>query len=96
MALFAALPERGTSVLVASHDLGLIKRMRKRVLVLDQAAPPTTSPRRNWPMPEERNVRDRRVQSSGVGAWFDHHLYSFVASLGACSASRGRPCSPSA
>ena len=36
MALFAALPEQGTSVLVASHDLGLIKRMRKRVLVLDQ------------------------------------------------------------
>ena len=36
MALFAALPETGTSVLVASHDLGLIKRMRKRVLVLDQ------------------------------------------------------------
>lgn len=35
MALFAALPERGTSVLVASHDLGLVKRMRKRVLVLD-------------------------------------------------------------
>lgn len=36
MALLAALPERGTSVLVASHDLGLVKRMRKRVLVLDQ------------------------------------------------------------
>jgi cell division transport system ATP-binding protein len=36
LALFAALPEQGTSVLVASHDLGLIKRMRKRVLVLDQ------------------------------------------------------------
>ena len=35
MELFASLPERGTSVLVASHDLGLIKRMRKRVLVLD-------------------------------------------------------------
>ena len=35
MALFAALPERGTSVLVASHDLGLVKRMRKRMLVLD-------------------------------------------------------------
>ena len=32
---FAALPERGTSVLVASHDLGLVKRMKKRVLVLD-------------------------------------------------------------
>jgi cell division transport system permease protein len=30
----------------------------------------------------ERAVRDRRVQSTGVGAWFDHHLYSFVASLG--------------
>ena len=28
-------PERGTSVLIASHDLGLVKRMRKRVLVLD-------------------------------------------------------------
>ena len=35
MALFASLPEKGTSVLVASHDLGLVKRMRKRVLVLD-------------------------------------------------------------
>ena len=35
MDLFASLPERGTSVLVASHDLGLVKRMRKRVLVLD-------------------------------------------------------------
>ena len=35
MALFASLPERGTSVLVVSHDLPLLKRMRKRVLVLD-------------------------------------------------------------
>jgi len=36
LALFAALPERGTSVLVASHDLNLLKRMKKRVLVLNQ------------------------------------------------------------
>lgn len=36
MELFASLPARGTSVLVASHDLGLVRRMRKRVLVLDQ------------------------------------------------------------
>ena len=35
MALFSSLPERGTSVLVASNDLGLVKRMKKRVLVLD-------------------------------------------------------------
>ena len=35
LALFASLPERGTSVLVASHDLGLVKRMKRRVLVLD-------------------------------------------------------------
>ncbi len=35
MALFASLPERGTSVIVASHDLMLVKRMKKRVLVLD-------------------------------------------------------------
>jgi cell division transport system ATP-binding protein len=35
MALFSSLPERGTSVIVASHDLGLVKRMKKRVLVLD-------------------------------------------------------------
>ncbi|MEJ7745410.1 MAG: cell division ATP-binding protein FtsE [Luteimonas sp.] len=34
--LFAALPERGTSVLIASHDLALVKRMKKRVLVLNQ------------------------------------------------------------
>lgn len=36
MALFETLPERGTSVLVASHDLALVKRMKKRVLVLDR------------------------------------------------------------
>ena len=36
MTLFESLPERGTSVLVASHDLGLVKRMKKRVLVLSQ------------------------------------------------------------
>lgn len=35
MRLFADLPAAGTSVLVASHDLMLIKRMRRRVLVLD-------------------------------------------------------------
>ena len=35
MELFASRPERGTSVLIASHDLGLVKRMKKRVLVLD-------------------------------------------------------------
>jgi cell division transport system ATP-binding protein len=35
LALLAGLPERGTSVLVASHDLTLLKRMKKRVLVLD-------------------------------------------------------------
>ncbi|TXK59721.1 cell division ATP-binding protein FtsE [Alkalisalibacterium limincola] len=35
MQLFASLPAAGTSVLVASHDLALVKRMRKRVLVLD-------------------------------------------------------------
>ena len=35
MALFSSLPERGTSVLIASHDLGLVKRMKKRVLVID-------------------------------------------------------------
>ena len=36
MQLFAALPAAGTSVLVASHDLALVKRMRQRVLVLHQ------------------------------------------------------------
>ncbi len=35
MTLFESLPERGTSVLVASHDLALVKRMRRRVLVLN-------------------------------------------------------------
>jgi cell division transport system ATP-binding protein len=35
MQLLAALPAQGTAVLIASHDLGLVKRMRKRVLVLD-------------------------------------------------------------
>ncbi|MCD9033692.1 cell division ATP-binding protein FtsE [Luteimonas sp. Y-2-2-4F] len=36
MALFETLPARGTSVMIASHDLALVRRMRKRVLVLDQ------------------------------------------------------------
>lgn len=35
MQLFAELPARGTSVLVVSHDLALLKQMRKRVLILD-------------------------------------------------------------
>jgi cell division transport system ATP-binding protein len=35
MQLFAELPARGTSVLVVSHDLALLKRMRQRVLILD-------------------------------------------------------------
>ncbi len=35
MELFASLPALGTTVIVASHDLMLVKRMRKRVLVLD-------------------------------------------------------------
>jgi cell division transport system ATP-binding protein len=35
MQLFAAVQAQGTAVLVASHDLGLVRRMRKRVLVLD-------------------------------------------------------------
>src|SRR5437868_14260511 len=36
------------------------------------------------PVSNERapNIRDRRVHSSGLGAWFGHHLYSFIASLG--------------
>jgi cell division transport system ATP-binding protein len=35
MELFASLPALGTTVLIASHDLPLIKRMKKRVIVLD-------------------------------------------------------------
>ena len=35
MQLFAAVQAQGTAVLIASHDLGLVRRMRKRVLVLD-------------------------------------------------------------
>jgi cell division transport system ATP-binding protein len=35
MRLFAELPAQGTSVLIASHDLHLVRRMGRRVLVLD-------------------------------------------------------------
>lgn len=35
MTLFTRLPAQGTSVLVASHDLHLVRRLRKRVLVFD-------------------------------------------------------------
>jgi cell division transport system ATP-binding protein len=36
MALFGTLTQTGTTVLVASHDLHLIQRMKRRVLVLDR------------------------------------------------------------
>lgn len=36
MALFERLGAHGTTVLIATHDLHLIRHMRKRVLVLDQ------------------------------------------------------------
>jgi cell division transport system ATP-binding protein len=36
MALFGEFQQVGTTVLIASHDLSLIKRLQKRVLVLDQ------------------------------------------------------------
>lgn len=36
MALFVALKEQGTTVMIASHDLPLIQRMRRRTLVLDR------------------------------------------------------------
>jgi cell division transport system ATP-binding protein len=35
MALFGELPSQGTCVLVASHDLHQVRRLRRRVLVLD-------------------------------------------------------------
>ena len=35
MELFASLPAKGTCVLIASHDLHQVRRLRKRVLVLD-------------------------------------------------------------
>jgi cell division transport system ATP-binding protein len=35
MALFSMLQATGTTILVASHDLHLIQRLKKRVLVLD-------------------------------------------------------------
>ena len=35
MGLFGEVQQQGTTVLVASHDLPLIKRMRRRVIVLD-------------------------------------------------------------
>ena len=34
-ASIATVQAQGTAVLVASHDLGLVRRLRKRVLVLD-------------------------------------------------------------
>lgn len=36
MALFLELPEQGSTVLIASHDLALIKRTRQRTLVLHE------------------------------------------------------------
>jgi cell division transport system ATP-binding protein len=35
MQLFVAMQAQGTAVMIASHDLALVRRLRKRVLVLD-------------------------------------------------------------
>jgi len=35
MQMLAGLAEQGTAVIIASHDLALVRRMRRRVLVLD-------------------------------------------------------------
>src|SRR3546814_5150103 len=42
----------------------------------------TTSRRRTSPMRDAGNSIARDPRRSGVGTWVDHHLYSFVASLG--------------
>jgi cell division transport system ATP-binding protein len=36
MQILTSLTEQGTAILIASHDLALVKRMKKRVLVIDQ------------------------------------------------------------
>jgi len=36
MALFSALSARGTTVIIASHDLPVVKRMKRRVLILER------------------------------------------------------------
>jgi len=36
MALFSALSEQGTTVIIASHDLPVVKRMKRRVLILER------------------------------------------------------------
>ena len=36
MQMLVDLCEQGTAVVIASHDLALVKRMRKRVLVIDK------------------------------------------------------------
>jgi len=36
MQMLVGLTEQGAAVIIASHDLALVKRMKKRVLVIDQ------------------------------------------------------------
>lgn len=36
MQMLVGLTEQGTAIVIASHDLSLVKRMKKRVLVIDQ------------------------------------------------------------
>lgn len=36
MQMLVSLTEQGTAIIIASHDLSLVKRMKKRVLVIDQ------------------------------------------------------------
>ena len=51
MSLFLQLNELGTTVLIASHDLGLIRQMGKRVLVRKNGQLVDSVPARQAPVP---------------------------------------------
>lgn len=94
MNLFAEFQQVGTTVLIASHDLHLIRHMGKRVLVLDHGRliddfrPPVvmvsrrnSSNRLREVAPATQLPRERRAVSARLQAWFEHHRGSFRSSL---------------
>ena len=91
MALFAELPARGTSVLVVSHDLPLL-RMRKRVLILTTAGWWMTSRRRTGGVTMAKNENSEAAAPRAWASGSSTTCTAWCSAWAVPAASRGRPC----
>ncbi len=66
MACFAALADKGKSVLVSLHDLGLAARHCTRLILLGNGGLVADGP------PEEVMTPERLAAIFGISVWYEH------------------------